>query len=351
MDFEFLLEAAQDGDGIVDGGLADHDGAEAARQGGVLLDVLLVFVEGGGADAAQVAAGQRRLEEVGRVDGALGPAGAHEGVEFVDEADDFALRIDDLLHDGLQAVLEFAAELSAGDHGTEVDGGEALALQLVGHVAAHDALGEAFDDGGLADAGLADEDGVILGAAGEHLHDAADFVLAADDGVELALAGGIGEVVGVAFERLVFGLGILVGDALGAADGYEGAENGVVGGAGAVQELAGGVVAFVGDGQEEVFGGDELILEMGGFVESALEHLVEGLREVHAGSHAAAGGRERAQHAPGFGENGVGLDIALFEHGADDSFAVFGEGDQDVQGEQDLAVVLAAIACACWRDS
>jgi hypothetical protein len=68
-------------------------------------------------------------------------------------------------------------------------------LQLIGHVAAHDALGEAFDDGGLADAGLADEHRVVLGAAAEHLHDAADFVVAADHGVELALAGGFGEIV------------------------------------------------------------------------------------------------------------------------------------------------------------
>jgi len=54
-------------------------------------------------------------------------------------------------------------------------------------------LGESFDDGGFADAGFADEDGVVLGAAAEHLHDAADFVIASDDRVELTLAGGFGK--------------------------------------------------------------------------------------------------------------------------------------------------------------
>jgi hypothetical protein len=44
-----------------------------------------------------------------------------------------------------------------------------------GHVAVDDALGQALDDGGLADAGLADEDGVVLGAPAEHLDDAADL--------------------------------------------------------------------------------------------------------------------------------------------------------------------------------
>ena len=40
-----------------------------------------------------------------------------------------------------------------------------LVLQALGHVALDDALGEALDDGGLADAGLADEHRVVLGAA------------------------------------------------------------------------------------------------------------------------------------------------------------------------------------------
>jgi hypothetical protein len=55
-----LLEAAQDGDGVFDRRLADHHGLEAALQGGVLLDVLAVLVERGGADAAQLAARQGR---------------------------------------------------------------------------------------------------------------------------------------------------------------------------------------------------------------------------------------------------------------------------------------------------
>ncbi len=55
-----------------------------------------------------------------------------------------------------------------------------LLRKLVGHVAFEDALREAFDDGRLADAGLADEHRIVLGAPAEHLHDAADFVVAAD---------------------------------------------------------------------------------------------------------------------------------------------------------------------------
>ena len=69
-----------------------------------------------------------------------------------------------------------------------------LSLSDLGDVARDDALGEALDDGGLADAGLADQHRVVLRAAGQHLADAADLAVAPDHGVELALAGTVGEV-------------------------------------------------------------------------------------------------------------------------------------------------------------
>ena len=49
--------------------------------------------------------------------------------------------------------------------------------QQLGHVAVDDHLGQALDDGRLADAGLAEQDRVVLGAAAEDLDDALDLVL------------------------------------------------------------------------------------------------------------------------------------------------------------------------------
>ncbi len=57
------------------------------------------------------------------------------------------------------------------------------------HVAVDDHLGEALDDGGLADACFAEEDRVVLLAAAEDLDDALDLVRPADDRVELAPGG------------------------------------------------------------------------------------------------------------------------------------------------------------------
>ena len=189
-----LLEPAQDGDRRLDGRLADVDGLEAALQRGVLLDVLAVLVERRGADRAQLAAGEHRLEQVGGVDGALGGAGADDRVQLVHEQDDLAAGLLDLLEDGLQPLLELAAVLRAGQQRADVERDHAAVAQGLRDVVVDDALGEALDDRRLADAGLADQHRVVLRAAGEDLDDAADLVVAADHRVELAVARGLGEV-------------------------------------------------------------------------------------------------------------------------------------------------------------
>ncbi len=195
-----LLESAEDRDGVLDARLAHVDLLEAALERGVLLDVLAVLVEGRRADQTQLAAREHRLEHVGCRDRPLAAARAHQHVQLVDEGDDLAVGVVDLFEHGLEPLLELAAVHRAGDEGGEVERDELLALERVGDVAGDDALGEPLDDGGLADAGLADEHRVVLGAAGEHLADAADLGVTPDHGVEFAALGDLGEVDAVLLE-------------------------------------------------------------------------------------------------------------------------------------------------------
>ncbi len=88
----FLLQPAQNRDGVLDGRLGHEHRLEAPRQRRVLLHMLAIFVERGGADAMQLAAGEGRLEQVRRIHGAVGLAGADQSVHLVDEQDDLALR-------------------------------------------------------------------------------------------------------------------------------------------------------------------------------------------------------------------------------------------------------------------
>ena len=124
----FVLDAAQDGDRVFHRRLGDQHGLETARERLVLLDVFAVLVERRRADRVQLAAGQRRLEDVARVHGALGRAGAHDGVQLVDEEDDLAVGLLDLLEHRLEAVLKLTAVLGARDQGGHVQLHQVLVL-------------------------------------------------------------------------------------------------------------------------------------------------------------------------------------------------------------------------------
>ena len=109
-----------------------------------------------------LAAGEHRLQQVGGVDGTLGGACADDRVELVDEEDDVAGRVLDLLENGLEPFLELATVLRPGEERAHVERPRALSLQPLGDVAGDDPLCEPLDDRGLAYARLADQDGVVL---------------------------------------------------------------------------------------------------------------------------------------------------------------------------------------------
>ena len=242
--------------------LADVDRLEAALQRGVLLDVLLVLVEGRRADGAQLASRQHRLQQLGRVHRALGRARADDRVELVHEQDDLALGVRDLLQDGLQALLELAAVLASRQQRADVEADDLAVPEALGDVAGDDALGEALGDRGLADAGLADQDGVVLRAPGEDLDDAADLVVAADHRVELAVLGVLREVAAELLQRLVLLLRALVGHAMRAADLRDRLGQRLVRRAVAVQRLRGLAALGVGQREQDVLGRDVLVVEL-----------------------------------------------------------------------------------------
>lgn len=179
---------------------------------------------------------------------------------LVDERDDLAVGGPDLLQDGLEPLLELAAVLRARDHAREVERHEALALERRRDVARDDALREALDDGRLADAGLPDEHGVVLGAAAQHLHDAPDLGVAPDHGVELALGGRGREVGPVLLERLVGALRVGARHARAPAHGGQRRAQRVGGRAGLLEDRR-GLRRTRGDAEQQVLGGDVLVAE------------------------------------------------------------------------------------------
>ena len=328
-----LLEPAQDRDRVLHARLLHEDRLEAALERGVLLDVLAVLVERGGADGAQLSAREHRLEQVGGVDGALRGAGPDDRVQLVEEEDDAPLAVGDLLEHGLQPLLELTAVLGAGDQRADVERDHAPVSQRLGHVARDDPLREPLDDGGLAHAGLADQHGVVLGAAGEDLDHAPDLVIAADHRVELALLRRLGEVAPEALERLVAVLGILVGHAVGAAHLLDRVRELVARRADVDRRLG-------GEREQQVLGRDELVAHPARLLVGVLEEPDQILAERRRARVSADRGLG-VQRLVGAPAHALGVGPRPAQHGHDDAAVLLEQRKQQVL-RRDLRIAARA---------
>ena len=144
-----LLQATQDADGRSLVWFVDHDLLETTLQCLVLLEILLVFLQGGGTDSTQLATRQGWLQDVGRVHGAFTAACTYQGVDLIDEQDDLAIAVDHFLDNILQSLLKLALVFCTGQQGTHIQAEHGLALQVLRHVAVDDTLGQTLHDGGL----------------------------------------------------------------------------------------------------------------------------------------------------------------------------------------------------------
>src|ERR1700722_15792309 len=289
MDLVALLEPTQNRDGVLDARLLDHHGLEAALQRSVLLDIFAVLVERGRTDAMQFAARQHRLEQVRRIHRAFSRARTDDGVQLVDEQNYLALGFLNFFQDGLEPFLELAAEFGACYQRAHVERDQLAILKALGHIALDDSPRKAFDDRGLADAGLADQHRVILGAAREDLDHAANFLFASDDRIDLACRGKRSKVAAVFLERLVGRLRIRRRHTLIAAHLLEHGHQLVMGQAGFAQNFGSGA-GLIEHRDQHVLDGDILVLELARLLFRTREHAAEALSRVDLPTVSTAAG-------------------------------------------------------------
>ena len=212
--FIALLQATQDGDGVLHRRFIHHDRLETAFQRRIFLDVLPVLIQRRGADTVQLASGQHRLEHIAGVHGAVRLACAHDGMELIDEQNDPAIAVLHFLQDRFQTFLELAPVLRAGHQRAHIKGEDSLLFQALRHIAADDPLRQSFHHCGLADARFADEDRVVLRLTGKDADHIADLLIAADDRIELLIPGALHQILSVFIQRIVSRFRIVTGHPL-----------------------------------------------------------------------------------------------------------------------------------------
>jgi len=170
--FVLGFEALQNEPRLLDGGLRDVDLLKTPRERAIFLEVTAVLLERRRADAAQFPRRERGLQQIGRIHAsAARGAGADDRVDLVDE-EHGAVELLERFDDALEALFEVAAVACAGEERSQIERVDARGLQRVRHLAEMDLPGEAFDDGGLSDAGVADEHRIVFLATRENLDDA-----------------------------------------------------------------------------------------------------------------------------------------------------------------------------------
>ena len=220
-----LLQTTQNADSVVHIRLVDQHTLETAFQCLVLFEVLLILGQGGGADSPQFASCKGGLQDIGCIHGPLATAGTHQRVDLVDEEDNLAVSLVDFADDALQPLLELAFILGASNQCAHVQTVDGLALQVLGHVAAHNAVRQALGYGRFTHTGLADEDGVVLCPAAEDLQHAAYLLVTSYHGVQLASLRQLVQVLGILVQGVVGLLGALAAHLAALAQvGYGGAQ-------------------------------------------------------------------------------------------------------------------------------
>ena len=127
---------------------------------------------------------------------ARGRAGADGRVNLVDEQDGSRPGAQGA-DDHLEALLEVAAKPCAGEQRARVEREHLGALQNLGDVVLKQSRGEPFGHRRLADAGLADEDRVVLAAPAQDFDRALQLGGAADQRIEQALPGAVCQIQAV----------------------------------------------------------------------------------------------------------------------------------------------------------
>ena len=209
-----FLQPTQNRDRLCHGRLADEHRLKTPLERRILLDVLAILVEGRSTNGSKLAAREHRLEQVAGRNGAFRSPRADDGMELVDKEDDLPLGRSDLGKHRLQPLFELTPVLRTCNQCADIERPYALAFQPLRYISRNDALCQALGDRGLADAGLADQYGIVLRPARKHLNRPPDLLVASDHRVELPGLGSRREVAAELRQRLVRSLRILRRDPL-----------------------------------------------------------------------------------------------------------------------------------------
>ena len=180
-------------------------------------------------------------------------------MQLIDEQDDLPVAAFHILQHGLQTLFKLAPVLGSRHQRAHVQGENLLILQALGHVAPHDPLRKALHHGGLAHAGFADQDRVILGLSGQDTDHVADLRVPADHRIQLLVSGLLHQILAVFFQRIIGGLRVVAGHPLVSPHGGKRLQKPLSGDAVLVPDGLDLLIGMTDHGQEQMLHGNILV--------------------------------------------------------------------------------------------
>ena len=210
----------------------------------------------------QFAPRQHRFQQVARVHRPVGLARADDGVQLVDEEDDLALRRLHLVQDRFQTLFKLAPELRPRDQRAHIQREQHPVAQVLGYVAFRDTDRQPLRDRGLADAGFADQAGIVLGFPRQDPDHVPDLVVPPDHGIELLALRLFGQIRAVLFQYVVGRLGIVARHLTVAPHLFQRREDRVAGHAVLCEDGGERRVGFVDQREQQMFDRDKLVAHL-----------------------------------------------------------------------------------------
>ena len=155
-------------------------------KGGILFNMLAVFLKSGCANQLNFPSCQSRLKNIRGINRALCRTCPDDGMDFINEKNDIACRLY-ILQCLFHAFLKFPTIFRACDHSGQIQRKNPLMPQGIGHIAITDFLRQTLHNRRFPDTGVTHQAGVILRSAAQNPNDTLNLLLSADNRVEFSL--------------------------------------------------------------------------------------------------------------------------------------------------------------------
>ena len=219
--FVALLKATQYGNGILYRRLINHNRLETPLQGRILLYILSVFIQGGGAYTVQLASCQHGFEHIACIKSSVGLACAYYGMQLIYKEDYLTVTLLYLFKHGFKTLLKLAPVLGSRNQSTHVQAKDLLIFKSARNIAAHYTLRQTFYYGSFTYTGLADEHGVVLGLSGKYADHVSYLRIPAYHGIQFLLSCLFHQILTIFFQCIISSFGIITGHPLVASYGLQ----------------------------------------------------------------------------------------------------------------------------------